>query len=173
MKKLLLIPIALLPYASLLGVWLGKFFPEALAPHVFAVLMLLVWLAAPLCNIIFMLVSRHTAPHELIRAVLIVKLVHIPAYIAVFLFALAASLMIVMTFPLIVMLGLIDCLMLFLSGMVTVYALARCIKTDGAPALAALVCQFFFCADVIGLLVFWLATRKKARSDEKTTALQV
>ena len=173
MKKLLLLPVALLPYASLLGVWLGKFFPEVLAPYVFAVLMLLVWLAAPLCNIIFMLVSGKTAPHALIRAALIIKLIHIPAYIAVFIFALAASLMIVMTFPLIVMLALIDYLMLLLSGMISVYALARCIKTDGSPALATLVCQFFFCADVIGLLVFWLSARKRTRSDESSPAPEV
>lgn len=161
MKKLLLLPLAIFPYSSVLGVLLSELFTEDAAPVVFGVFTLAFALASPVCNVIFMFLSRNDDPNDLIRTALVVKLIHIPSYIAVFIFGIYAALMIFMTLPLIIMLVLFDCTVLILSGSVSVFALAKNMKNNKFLSTAALVCQFFFCADIISLLVLRVASKKK------------
>ena len=164
MKKLLLIPVTILPYFPALGVLLGKLFPESADSTVFGVLIALFALATPVCNVIFMILSRKDDPFGLIRAALLVKLVHIPAYIMIFIFGVIAAVMIFMTLPLILMLILFDCTVLFLSSLLSVFALAKNIKNNKLLSVAALICQFFFCADVISLFVLWIASRNQKKT---------
>jgi hypothetical protein len=144
-----------------LGVLLSELFTEDVAPVVFGVFTLAFALASPVCNVIFMFLSRNDDPNDLIRTALVVKLIHIPSYIAVFIFGIYAALMIFMTLPLIIMLVLFDCTVLILSGSVSVFALAKNMKNNKLLSAAALVCQFFFCADIISLLVLHVASKKK------------
>ena len=163
MKKLLLLPVIIFPYILVLGVLLGELFPEDIAPIVFGVFVILFALATPICNIIFMIVSKKDDPYKLIRMALFVKLVHIPSYVMVFLFGLVASLMIFMTFPLVLMCILFDVIVLLFSSSVSVFALVQNTKQVKALSIVALIFQFFFCADVISLLVLNGILKNRAR----------
>lgn len=162
MKKLLLLPVMIFPYALLLGGLFSELFFEDLAPYVIGGVVGLFFLSAPICNIIFMIVSKNDDPHKLISSALLVKLVHIPSYVIVFLLGLITSIMIFFTFPLILMLILFDCIVLFFSSMISVFALVKNIKNRKALSMIALICQFFFCADVISLFVLWIVSKKQS-----------
>ena len=112
------------------------------------------------CNIIFMIVSRKDDPRKLMLAALLVKLVHIPAYVMVFLFGVGAALMIFFTLPLILLLVIGDYVVLLISSSISVFAIAKNVKGNKMLSLIALFCQFFFCADVISLFVLWRASKK-------------
>ena len=64
MKKLLLLPLAIFPYSSVLGVLLSEIFTEDAAPVVFGVFTLAFALASPVCNVIFMFLSRNDDPND-------------------------------------------------------------------------------------------------------------
>ncbi len=164
MKKLLLIPVIIFPYLPALGVLLGKLFPENTDSTVFGVFFALLALATPVCNIIFMILSRKDDPRGLIRAAFLVKLVHIPAYIVIFIFGAIAAIMIFMTLPLILMLILFDYIALLSSNFISVFALAKNVKNNKMLSVAALICQFFFYADVISLFVLWIASRNQKQT---------
>ncbi len=149
MKKWLLVPAMAFPYALVAGFVLSLGFGDY-ALLVYVGLFLLLPLV---CNIAFCVSAKNADPREIISMALLVKLLHIPVYIVVFLFGAAASLMVIFTFPLILAAILFDCLTLFISSTVSVFALVKNIKINKKLSLIALVCQFFFCADVISLLV--------------------
>ncbi len=161
MKKLLLLPVIIFPYLLVLGLLLGELFPEDIAPIVFGVFVILFALATPICNIIFMIVSRNDNPLDLIRAALLVKIVHIPSYVIVFISGIVAAIMIFMTLPLILMFILFDCIVLFLSSSISVFALAKNVKNNKTLSIVALICQFFFCADIISLFILRLVSKKQ------------
>jgi len=164
MKKLLLLPVMIFPYSPVLGVLLGGLFSENVAPYIFGILLSLFFCGTPICNIIFMILSRNDDPQKLIRASLLVKLMHIPSYVCVFAYGAIASLMIFMTLPLILMFILFDCIVLFLSSMISVFTLAKNVKNIKTLSVVALICQFFFCADVISLFVLRLISKKQPQT---------
>ena len=166
MKKLLLLPVIIFPYSLCLSAAASEIFSEYIAPDVFEALFILFALATPVCNVIFMVASRNDEPHELIRAALWVKLLHIPSYVAVFAFGVFASLMIFTTLPLILMLILFDCIILILSSSISVFALVKNAKKSKTLSVAALICQFFFCADVVSLIVLRLVSKKPKASTQ-------
>ena len=164
MKKLLLIPCIIFPYSLVLSVLIGDLFPENIAPIVFGVLIVLFAVLTPIWNVIFMIVSRKDDPGDLIRAALLIKLFHIPAYIVVFIFGVIAAIMIFMTLPLILMFVLFDCIVLFFSSSISVFALAKNIKNNKLLSVVALICQFFFCADIISLFVLWTISKNQRKT---------
>ncbi len=151
------------PYSLVLGALLSEFFPEDIAPTIFGIFAFFVVLTAPICNIIFIILSRKDHPYSLVSAALLVMLVHIPAYVCIFLMGIVAAFMFFMTFPLILMFILFDCIVLFLSNLISVYALAKNIKNNKALSVVALICQFIFCADVISLLVLQRVSKKQTQ----------
>lgn len=68
-----------------------------------------------------------------------------------------------MTLPFIIFLIFIDCVTMFLSGMISVFALVKKMKTDEVPAIICTICQFFFCADIISLLVVYCDSNEKIK----------
>lgn len=165
MKKLLLIPTMFFPYSFVLGILISE--PsshEAFAAYLFWGFIALFFLFPVICNVIFMIVSRKSDPRELIRAALLIKLVHIPSYVIIFILGVGASLMFFMTFPLILMLVLFDYIVLLLSSMISVFALAKNLKNDTLSSVVALICQFVFCADVISLFVLQLISKKETQT---------
>ena len=149
MKKILLVPAMAFPYALVGGFVVSLVFGDyALLAYISLFLILPI-----ACNIAFCITAKNADPYELVKMALLVKLLHIPAYIAVFLFGAAASIMFIFTFPLILAAIIFDCITLFISSTISVFALAKNSKINKKLSLIALVCQFFFCADVISLLV--------------------
>ncbi len=165
MKKCLLIPAIVFPYTVCLVLAYG-FFGGGFNDNVIAVLGIFAVICLALafvCNLIYIFTTIHAQPNELLKAALLVKLIHIPTYLLIFLFGLLLWVMFFMTFPLILLLVLVDVVTLFLSDMVSVYAMARNVKRYPGPVAVALVCQFFFCADVISLLVVTCILKKRDR----------
>ena len=165
MKKLLLIPEMLLPYAFALGLLISNLFEnEDLATLTFGTVIAILSVAPLICNVIYVITTRNADPHALLCSALLVKLVHIPAFVIIFAFGLMASLMIFMTFPLILMLIAFDYFILLSSSFVSVFALAKNVKNFKALSVLALICQFIFCADVISLMIMWIISKKRKQT---------
>ncbi len=117
--------------------------------------------AALLCNVLFMILSRNDHPRNLIGSALLVKMVHIPAYVYIFICGAFASLLFFFSIPLILMYILYDYLVLLLSSSVSVFSLIKNMKNSKTFSTVTLICQFFFCADFISLFVLWLLSKKE------------
>lgn len=172
MRYLLLIPTAFFPYFPVIVMLaVNAFFPEGELPvepvdsemimGIAEIMLFILWLVLPIiCNVIFMILSRKSNPRNDITAVLIVKLVHIPAYVVIFIFGIFLGLMFFMTLPLIILLILFDCFTLCLSSMLSIFVSAKNIKNNTASSIVTLVLQLFFCADVISFFILFCITRK-------------
>ena len=166
MKKLLLIPEMLLPYAFALGLLISNLFEnEDQAALVFGIVIAIFSVAPLICNVIYVITTRKDDPHSLLFGALVVKLVHIPAFVIIFIFGLISSLMIFMTFALILMLIVFDYLLLLSSSFISVFALAKNAKSSKTLSVLALICQFIFCADVISLIIVWIVSKNQRQAE--------
>ena len=165
MKKLLLIPAMLFPYSFVLGFVFSEGYANSdsaiFALAAFVGLFLILPFA---CNITFIILSRKDEPYKLIQSALIIKLVHIPSYVIIFVMGLISSLMIFMTLPLILMFILFDYMVLVTSSSISLFALAKNIKNNKILSIVALICQFFFCADIISLFVLWIISKNQKKT---------
>ena len=155
MQKLLLIPSAIFPYSVCLCLGYG-FVSGHFRDQVMTVLMnscLVCAVLAVLCNILFMFFSRNQSACSLRKTALLLKIVHIPSYVLIFALGFLMGLMLFMTFPFIIILVILDCITLFISSMISVFALIKKMNSDAAVSVLVIVCQFIFCADVISLYV--------------------
>ena len=164
MKKLLLLPAMLFPYSFVLGGILSDGFANVDSDLEAYILIGLFFILPLVCNMAFIILSRKDDPYKLISSALIVKLVHIPSYVIIFVMGLISSLMIFMTLPLILMLILFDYIVLITSSFVSVFALAKNIKEKKTLSILALICQFFFCADIISLFVLWIISKNQKKT---------
>jgi len=165
MKNLLLIPTILFPYTVCLG-FTGRFNESlsntAIALHIAVSLITL--LSALLCNLLFIFATKNTSTTQLLKTALIIKAIHIPAYLIIFVSGAIMGLLFFFTIPIIAFLVLIDFITLCLSGMISVYAHIKALKEKNTelsvPLIISLICQAFFCADVISLLVVSITLKK-------------
>lgn len=167
MKKLLLLPTALFPYIVCLLI-AGMFGGGESAFRTLGIACLVCLGLAFVCNILFMAVSRNQAARSLLKTALILKAIHIPSYVLIFGLGLGSGISIIMTFPLVLFLVLMDSVTLFLSGMVSVYALVRNVQNQKVLSVVGLICQFFFCADVISLFVLNMNAKREGIEYETT-----
>lgn len=94
---------------------------------------------------------------ELLRVNMIIKLVHIPAYLFIFLFGLG-TLITIFTAPISLLLMLLDAMTIVLSGMIGLAGVIRGrsekkLSTQAAVLLGFL--QFIFCVDVMGAILLY------------------
>ena len=164
MKKLLLIPAILFPYSFVLVGIVSNGYANIDSDLEAYILIGLLFILPLVCNIAFIVFSRKDDPYKLISSALIVKLVHIPSYVIIFVMGLISSLMIHMTLPLILMLILFDYIVLITSSFISVFALAKNIKEKKTLSILALICQFFFCADIISLFVLWIISKNQKKT---------
>ena len=169
MKKfLLLIPVMLFPYFvmfatfSMFNNFLEKnLFGECILYNVFAVAVLFV--AALICSIITIIICsvKKVESEKLLRINLIVKLIHIPAYKAIFIFGILFSLTI-FTIGFSLAFIVFDLLTIFLSGLIGLTGIIRSRKENKLPkGLAILlgILQFIYCVDVICAVIAYLAVK--------------
>ncbi len=154
MKKLLLLPTMLFPYFFVLGESEDALQLEEIL--IFGGLFLALSL---ICNVLYMVLARNEDPSKLMGGALLVKLIHIPAYVMIFFYGAIASLMFFMALPLIIMYVIFDYIVLLLSSSLSVFGLVKNMKNNEAFSTVALFCQFVFCADVISLLVVWIHSK--------------
>ena len=153
MKKLLLIPTILFPYTVCICLGYGfisRNFND-LPITVLAIASLVCLALSLICNTIYLIITKNTDPKELLKIALLIKLLHIPTYVLIFIFGAMMGIMFFMTFPIILLLILVDLITLFLSGMISVFAVAKNRRELTTAAVIVLLCQFVFCADIISL----------------------
>lgn len=107
--------------------------------------------------------------YNLARAVMIVKLIQIPAYCLNFVFA-CLCFMMLFTFPFAIIYFITDCIALVMSGLVATSAVLRAI--DEKPKIFSryiwtIALQFVFCADVVATIFIYkkLKTEKENKSE--------
>ena len=155
-KYLLLLPTVVFPYCILFAVYciFSGFLMERVFRDNAMVLMgvlVLTWVIAAVFAVLFLILglSREWDARELVKVNMVIKLIHVPAYIGIFLIG-CACLITIFTAGISLALALLDSLAIILSGMV---GLTAAIRSRAGYKLALL--QFIFCADVIGAVLLY------------------
>jgi hypothetical protein len=107
--------------------------------------------------------------YSLARAITIVKLIHIPAYIMNFVFA-CLCLMMLFTFPGALIYFITDCIALMMSGLVVTSAMLRAMSENPrifGKYLWIIPLQFVFCADVFATVFLY----KKLKEEKENKVL--
>jgi hypothetical protein len=122
------------------------------------VLIILYIIALILSGIIFIksIITKRDSK-ELLYTNMIIKLVHIPAYIIIFFIGLL-SLITIFTMGITIVLILLDCMTIFLSGLIGLSGIIRGFienKLSKKAAVIHAVCQFIFCADIISCIIIY------------------
>ena len=184
MRRLLILPVAAYPYLFVFDLLICGILSALCTPlgnnevtnYILFAYFIIVLLRTPVCSILYLRLTRGQTEKTL-KAALLSKLLHIPAYTVIFIFGLIAGLMFFMTFPLILMMILFDLSMLWNSSLVSVVALVRCLREENQPTsyrlflIVAIICQFFFCADVISLLVIHHQQKKLRKTYDAHDAI--
>lgn len=167
MKKLLLIPTAIFPYIFCIGGYLILQF--GLSDYFVAIwgcFLLICAVLAIAFNIAFIVCSRKQQPTELLKTALILKLIHIPTYVLIYILGFFMGLMFFMTFPLILFLVFVDGVTLVLSSIISVYALIKNLKNNATISILSILCQIIFCVDVIALTIVFFATKRQITTEQ-------
>ena len=101
-------------------------------------------------------------PLSLAKTAMLVKLLQIPAYGLIFLMG-VMFMITLFTIPFAIGLLLLDCLSVFLSGLITISAVSNAARQGLMPyrrSLWVILLQFIFCADVIAATVFYFKLKK-------------
>ena len=99
----------------------------------------------------------------LAKYAMILKLSQIPTYTAIFVLA-VPFVVSVITIPFAIGLWWFDCFTLFLSGIFMVAAIINTVRQGMFTSREVcwfVILQFFFCADVVAAIVFYLRLKKK------------
>lgn len=184
----LLLPTILLPYMTLLMlamVLLSTKIPafEYVLERVFRenglymlAALLVFFLIAVVLSITYFALSirKKWDPVALSKYAMIIKWVQTPAYIVIF--VLGFFLMITLfTIPFALMFVFVDCLTLFLTGLLTMSAALNAVRQgifQTKEVLWVVILQFVFCADVVAATVFYAKLRKKAELEKNNQFFQ-
>lgn len=179
MKKsaLLLIPVAILPYILILAlattimstdVPLFGWIMENVFKH--NALILLLWVVvyafiafvlAAICIAVCLI--KNTDSLSVARTAMTVKLIQIPAYVILFFLGLM-FLMTIFTYAFTVVLAVLEYFLLVMTGLVNIAAVilaARQGKATLKGSFWTIFWQFFFCADVIASISFYLKLKRQ------------
>lgn len=108
---------------------------------------------------------------ELLEVNMLIKCVQIPAYIVIFLFGLTFLFTIIIA-AFSIMLVMLDCFAVILSGMVASTAIKRSVSEGVLSKGLAFLCKigsFIFCLDVIVAIVLYIMGRNKAKKNDVQT----
>ena len=153
LKWLLLLPVAAFPYLFFVFYWLTHWEPFTRAE--------LGWLVGLAAVVAVLLARGRWTGRELALANMLMKLIHIPAYVLWFGLGLAIFL-----FAGPILAFVMDALAIALSGLVGLAAVLRCRAEGRLTAGAAVVngiLQFVFCADVFS--AFWVFYKSGKREE--------
>lgn len=161
-KALLLLPGALFPYGllfSLYCVFTGFLMETVFSGNIFVLLfyLLVFFIVALIGNVIFLILSAvrkwDSSPVSFMN--MLIKLIQIPAYIAIFVLGLL-FLLTIFTFGFSIFFVIFDCLTIFLTGLTGVAAVSRCYSEGKIPKTASIILgifQFVFCIDVVCAII--------------------
>ena len=107
---------------------------------------------------------------SLAKTAMIAKWIQVPAYLIIFVLGLILALN-PLTFLLVVILFLLDCLTLFLSALPAVAATINAVR-QGAFSLKetlwAMLLQAVFCADIVAVTIFYFKFKKRKAETQPT-----
>ena len=178
-KKLLFIfiPIALVPYLSLFALatiffsttlpffgWIMDSVFDSNALYLIAALLLYYILAVALSIVCFVVsIYAKWDALSLAKTAMIIKLVQIPPYLLIFVFT-------IFTYPFSILLFILDCLSLFMTGLLVIASATSAIRKNifsFIEIIWVILLQFVFCADVISSVVFYNKL-KRLNNEEQT-----
>lgn len=180
-----ILPAALLPYLGILALAViffstenpvFEFIMESIfnsnALDLIATLLLYCILATVLSIVCFAVsIRKRWDALSLAKSAMIMKLFQVPAYVLIFvlgvLFAFA-----IFTIPFAVGLFLLDCLTLFLTGLLTAAAVMNAVRQGvfkSKEVIWIILLQLVFCADVVASIVFYTTLRKRCKSKTSNT----
>ena len=137
------------------------------ALYVLAVL-IIIYVFALICTIIQVILNSisQKSSKQLLFINMIIKLVHIPAYIVIFLFGLL-NLITIFTAGIAIVLMILDGMAIFLTGLIGLSGIIRGLlekKLSPKNAFVYGVFQFIFCVDVISSIVLYKKIKKAEMS---------
>lgn len=129
--------------------------------------LLVIYVAALLCALAVFIISivKKRKPLELLHINLIIKLIHIPAYIFIFFIGLIC-LLTIFTFAISFIFMIFDGMTIFLSGLIGLGGVIRSLKEKKISKKEAVIhgfLQFIFCADVISSIIIFITVSKRER----------
>ena len=107
---------------------------------------------------------------SLAKSALIIKLIQVPAYIAIFVLGLMFAITI-FTFAFSIFFILIDCLTLALTGLLTVSSVINAVKNGTfriKEVIWVIILQFVFCADVVASIIYYKKLRKRIKTENES-----
>lgn len=142
------------------------------APDISMLLLLLplFFLLVLVCNVIFACLLKAKridfSSVELAKANMIMRVSQIPAYIVIFIMG-VMCLITIFTIGISLALVLLDCMAIFISGIIGVVAVWQNYEDGTASVKQAVVlsiCQFIFCIDVIGGIMLYIKAKNTKRT---------
>lgn len=128
-------------------------------------------LIATILNLIYFFVSigRGWDVISMAKTAMIIKLIQIPAYIAIFVVGLACAITI-FTFAVSILLFFLDCFTLFLTGLLNAAAIVGSVRKKvfvSKEVYVYVILQFIFCADVVASVIFYKQLKKRMAGGNK------
>lgn len=176
MKKFffLFIPVVIFPY-TVAGVLLSVFLGNSLSKeidsfsHPYYLCVLMFGILSIVCSIVLFIISRKNQwdANKLFFATMLLKLIHIPAYIIMSLFELLACITIAMI-PLALMVFLIEATAILSSGLIGLSGILVCLKKEQITKNKGIffgIGQFLFFLDVIFAAVLYVVSKKSKHNN--------
>lgn len=164
MKKLLVLPAAILPYMIFISV--VCMFYSGTKPVLFlftAAITAVLFPVSALCNVVYVVMLRKESELKAIKAALILKLVQVPAYVGIFCLGLMCMLTI-FTIPVILVLSALDFVSLCICNVISLPAIVKCRKSQmisKSTFVISSIVQFVFCLDIISIFAIYIKTKKQ------------
>ncbi len=162
-KYYLLFPAGTFPYVLLFSLY-GLFF-KGVNPFFLLVLLFLLFLISFICNAVFFSLSmaQKWDAKRIALANMIVKLIHIPAYLAIFVLG-VLFIISIFTYVISIFFILFDVAAILLTGLIGVSAVIRARAegkiTDAFTVINGIL-QFIFCADVVSSIIAFVKAKKR------------
>jgi len=158
----LALPTSLLPYAVIVILSLVFFYRgnnmTVFLPYLILGLFLLCILAiAQIAVYCSLAIRKRLDALSLAKLAMIIKLIQVPAYLLIFVVGFL-MLLTIWTYAITVLLFLLDCLTLVLSGLMTTVSVINANRQGIYPIKQSIWCiilQFVFCADVVATVIYY------------------
>lgn len=165
----------ILPYVFVLGMYGTLFFDGVILEKVFgefprfllilAMILVLALLSTGITAIVA--IKNRWEAEEVAKINMLVKILQIPAYVLIFVFAIFFSLGMILLTPLAGLIYILfDCAVIFMTGVIGAAAAWRCYRenaSDGTVTLILAIGQFIFCIDIVCAVVLYIMAGNKRR----------
>lgn len=167
-KYIFLLPSALFPYSLLFSIYCifsGFLMKSIFDNNAFVLLFYLFafFVIALIGDVIFLVLSikQKWDSNRVSFINMIIKLLHIPAYILFFVLGIL-SFITIFTFGFSIVFFIFDCLAIFLTGLIGIASIVRC-YADGKISKSFLIInslfQFIFCFDIISSIIIFIKSK--------------